>query len=116
MQGSAAYDQRGEYRTVLRDGQARADFIYRDYGETLEIRLTQPGEATRSMFLKRNAPGVIYVERDGRLVPVEVQDVPVGDVTALRVTENGRPVGAYLIAGEQLEGLVASSSLSRALR
>ncbi|MCR9141489.1 MAG: DUF3332 domain-containing protein [bacterium] len=116
------YDARGEFRLSVREKDARVDFIYRGYGESLEIRLVggagaaslpagedsalaaRTGESREhSMILLRDMPGIVYIRKAGRLVPVEVQSLDAGEVTALQAMQAGQPVTTRLVPSEDLE-------------
>ncbi|MEQ9365485.1 MAG: DUF3332 family protein [Leptospirales bacterium] len=100
------YDSKGEYRASLTEKGARVDFIYRGYGESLEISLLRRGEAeaeAQSMILLRDAPGVVYVREDGRLVAVDVRQLNLGEVTAVQTMQGGRPVATRLLPSKDVE-------------
>ena len=106
------YNEDGEYRTSLRDGASRADFHYRDRGERLDITLSHPDAPTTSMVLLREMPGVIFVEKDGELVPMDVQPFEAGEVTALQVYSDGSPEATRLFPKADVDRMVDRLEMS----
>ncbi len=106
------FDENGEFRRTARVDGARVDFVYRDFGKLLEMRIFQgdggEAELVRNIVLKKDLPGRFFTPRaDGSLAELEVDSVSAGDVRVLRVLEDGVPVETKLLPEDDFAAAVA---------
>lgn len=105
------FDENGEFRRTARVEDARVDFVYRDFGGTLEMHIFKEGAGTsdlvRTIVLKKDLPGRFFTPRaDGGLAELDVDSVSAGDVRVLRVLEDGVPVQAKFVPEDDFNAAV----------
>lgn len=96
----ADFDQNGEYRTSVTDGDERLDSVYRNYGEELVLHLYKGGELKKSLLLKKDKPGRFFDLGSGKEITVLVRES--GLEKEVTVLEGGQVAGTTLVTAQDM--------------
>lgn len=90
----ADFDENGESRSTLTDGDERVDTVYRRYGQEMVLHLYKGGQLKKSLLLKKDLPGRFFT-LDESEITVQVRDN--GQEKDVTVLEGGRAVGSAVV-------------------
>lgn len=91
----ADFDQNGEHRRTVQDGDERADILIRGYGEEMVVNLYKGGQFKKALLLKRDLPGRFFSPDSGQEITVRVRES--GTDRHVTVLEGGKAVGTAVV-------------------
>jgi hypothetical protein len=96
----ADFDENGEHKTSVTDGDERLDTVYRNYGEEMVLHLYKGGQLKKSLLLKKDKPGRFFDLTSGSEITVLVREN--GAEKEVTVLEGGRVAGTSVVTPQDM--------------
>ncbi|HNH09174.1 MAG TPA: hypothetical protein PK683_11795, partial [Leptospiraceae bacterium] len=108
--GLNEYDKDGRFVRELAEGDSKVRLEYTGFGQRLNISLSEKDKLS-SFVVLRNQPGEIFEEREGRLIPINVESQKIGNKAVLRMVKNGKLESAKVVDYEKISEIESKLSV-----
>ena len=108
--GLNEYDKDGRFVRELAEGDSKVRLEYTGFGQRLNVSLSEKDKLS-SFVVLRNQPGEIFEEREGRLIPINVESQKIGNKAVLRMVKNGKLESAKVVDYEKISEIESKLSV-----
>lgn len=101
----ADFDENGEHKRTVSDGDERADIVIRKYGQEMVVNLYKGGDFKKALLLKKDQPGKFFALNSGldsgeTEITLRIEET--GSDRHVTVIEGGRAIGTAYVTPRDL--------------